>query len=275
MSNENKLGVDLSYANGNVDFSALKKAGVEFVIIRCGYGSDYPGQQDTQFEANVKKAETAGMPYGVYHYAYAKDAAGGKAEAEHALRLIGSRKPAYGVWYDMEDGSTIGGDLAGAAEGFCSALQSAGLYAGVYANLYWWNNYLTSPVFDRFDRWCAQYNNTCDLKKPYGIWQFTDKLVIGGKNFDGNRAYKNYPALTGEQEESDLTKAETLALINETLEKKNPTYHTLEQVPRYWREDIKEMVDAGIITGNSADDLGLTRTEAKSAVINWRTKKLK
>lgn len=193
-------GVDISEMNGSVDFQILKSAGVEFVIIRCGYGSDYPGQRDEEFEANIRKAETANMPYGVYHFAYAKNAEKGRAEADHALSLIGSRKPKYGVWYDMEDSSTIGGDLAGAADAFCSRIKEKGLYAGVYANLNWWENYLTSPVFDKFDRWVAQYNDVCQLKKPYGIWQFTDRLMIGGKAFDGNFAYKNYPEITKEEE---------------------------------------------------------------------------
>lgn len=190
-------GVDISEMNGSVDFTALRAAGVEFVMIRCGYGGDYPGQQDTEFENNVRKAGASGMPWGAYHYGYAADAAGGRAEAAHALRLLGGRRPAYGVWYDMEDASTLGGDLAGAAEAFCSAVESVGLYAGVYANLNWFGRYLTGPVFDRYDRWCAQYHEVCQLSKPYGIWQFTDRLVIGGKVFDGNWAYKDYPALTG------------------------------------------------------------------------------
>lgn len=265
-------GVDISEMNGDVDFQDLKAAGIKFVLIRCGYGSDYPGQQDEEFEANVRKAEASKMPYGVYHFAYAKNAAGGRAEAAHALRLIGNHRPVYGVWYDMEDDSTLGGDLAGAADAFCSTIKENGLYPGVYANLHWWENYLTSPVFDKYDRWVAQYNDVCQLRKPYGIWQFTNALVIGGKNFDGDYVYKDYPKLT--KEEADMTKEETQALIDETLEKKNPVYHTLEQVPEYWREDIKEMIDAGVITGNSPTDLGLSRTETKAAVIAWRMQKL-
>ncbi len=195
-------GVDLSEMNGSVDFKRLQAAGVKFVILRSGYGSDYSNQQDAEFENNIRKAEAAGMPWGVYHYSYAKNAAGGQSEAAHALRLIGERKPAYGVWYDMEDNTTLGGDLAGAAEAFCSTVKQAGLYCGVYANLNWWENHLTSPVFDKYDRWCAQYNSVCELTRPYGIWQFTDAWKIGGKNFDGNYAYRDYPALTGRDGEA-------------------------------------------------------------------------
>ena len=192
-----RKGVDISEWNGEVDFAAVKAAGAEFVIIRTGYGKDFPGQQDNCFERSVKEAEKHGLSWGVYHYGYAENRAMGKEEAEHALRLLKGRIPAYGVWYDMEDAETLNGDLAEAAKGFCETIRKAGLYAGVYANLNWWENYLTSPVFDQYDRWVAQYNSECEYSGPYGIWQYTDKWMIGGKNFDGNIAYKDYLKLTG------------------------------------------------------------------------------
>ncbi len=261
-------GVDISEMNGPVDFAALKRAGVQFVIIRCGYGSDYPGQQDTEFEANVRKAEAAKVPWGVYHYAYATSAAGGKAEAAHALRLIGNRKPAYGVWYDMEDGSTIGGDLSGAAEAFCSAVKAKGLHAGVYANLNWWENYLTSPVFDHFDRWCAQYNDHCQMRKPYSMWQFTDRLVIGGKNFDGNWDYKIH------EEKDDMTEAQVRKIAQEEFRKVEPTYNTLEQVPSWWRTEIEHLIKIGLIKGTGNGNLGLTYTRAWTGVLIYRAMKV-
>ena len=97
----------------------------------------------------------------------------------------------------MEDNSTIGSDLNGAADGFCSTIEAAGLYAGVYANLNWWNNYLKGAAFSKYDKWVAQYNSTCQYKGDYGIWQYTSTWSIGGKNIDGNWAYKDYPSLTG------------------------------------------------------------------------------
>lgn len=76
-----------------------------------------------------------------------------------------------------------------------------------------------------------------------------------------------------EMEENDLNREETLKLINETIDKRNPTYHTLDQVPKYWREDIRAMMDMGIIAGNSKTDLGLTMQEAKAAVLIYRAMK--
>lgn len=189
-------GVDISCWNAGTNYELLKQSGIEFAIIRTGYGSDYPGQQDKLLEQHIAGCERAGIAWGVYHYSYARDRKGGVDEANHCLRLLQGRKPAYGVWIDMEDKSTVDGDLAGAADGFCAVMESHGLYAGVYASVSWFNNYLTDPVFDKYDRWVAQYYKECQYKKPYGIWQKSSDLMIGGVRFDENIAYKDYPALT-------------------------------------------------------------------------------
>ena len=50
----------------------------------------------------------------------------------------------------------------------------------------------------------------------------------------------------------------------------NPTYNTLEEVPAYWREDIREPVEKGIIAGTGGGNLGLTHSECKAAVLAKR-----
>lgn len=180
-------GVDIS-GPIKVTVDILRKAGIEFVICKTGFGSDYPGQQDSGITKNLAMLEKAGMPYGVYHYSYARDKQGGIDEAKHCLRLLGSYKPQYGVWFDMEDASTLGGDLKGAAQGFCETVEAAGHQAGVYANTGWWKNYLDDPIFDKWPKWVAQYADECQIADP-DIWQYTDHLVIGDQTFDGNYCY--------------------------------------------------------------------------------------
>ena len=50
----------------------------------------------------------------------------------------------------------------------------------------------------------------------------------------------------------------------------NPTYNTIEEVPSYWRADIKELVGKGIISGVGGGKLGLTHSDCKAAVIAKR-----
>lgn len=47
----------------------------------------------------------------------------------------------------------------------------------------------------------------------------------------------------------------------------NPTYNTIEEVPSYWREDIRELVEKGVINGTGDGKLSLTKSECKAAVM--------
>ena len=283
-------GVDISEFNGSVNFSTLKNAGVKYVIIRTGFGSDYPGQQDKRFSENVRKADAARMPWGAYHYAYAKTRQGGIDEAKHCLRLLNGRKPLYGIWYDMEDNSTLGGDLLGAAQGFCDTMEAAGLYAGVYASLNWWNNYLTAPGFNQYDRWVAQYYSECQYKGSYGIWQYTSTWSIGGKNFDGNWAYKDYPsiikAMNGEtkpepepEEEKELTETQVKAIAKAAAREEIEAYfQELAKKPvSSWAKDAvgfvkKEGLMNGDADGSFRPQSFITRQEVAAVLKNEHEK---
>ena len=252
-------GVDISGPIAPCTAADLKAAGVEFVICKTGFGSDYPGQQDSGFAANVKLLDAAGIPWGAYHFSYATTRNGGIQEAKHMLRLLGGKKPLYGVWFDMEANSTLGGDLAGAAEGFCETMEANGLYVGVYASTSWWQDYLTDPVFDRWDKWVAQYYSECQYKGSYGIWQYTSTWSIGGKNFDGNWAYKDYPsiikAMNGEKEpekeEPDLTEAEVKKLARQEIE---AYFAELAKKPvSSWAKDAVDFVTAECLMNGDAD----------------------
>ena len=128
-----KKGIDISEFNGDVDIQALKGQ-VEFVIIRCGYGSDYPNQDDSQFENNVRKCQAAGIPWGTYLYSYAQNTDMARSEAAHTLRLLNGRKPPYGVWYDVEDSSLPSGTaIIDNCVAYCQAMEEAGCYCGIYS----------------------------------------------------------------------------------------------------------------------------------------------
>ncbi len=273
------FGVDISENNGSVDFAALNGSGVKFALIRCGYGDNIASQDDSRFFENVRKAQAAGIPYGVYLYSYALNTAQAKSEAAHALRLLGQiAKPTYGVWFDMEDGDDYkarngmpsNDTLVKICEAFCVELEAQGYYTGIYSALSWLNNQLNDSRLDKYDKWVAQWNATCDYRKPYGIWQYTDELYIGGRRFDANYAYKDYPALTGKKEETELTEAQVRAVARDEYKKQNPTYNTVDEVPAYWREDIRQLVEQGIISGVGGGKLGLTHSDCKAAVIAKR-----
>ncbi|WP_294439921.1 GH25 family lysozyme, partial [uncultured Slackia sp.] len=196
------FGIDVSQWNGDIDWAKVKASGVDYAIIRVGYGGDTSSQDDPYFFEYVNGARAAGLDIGVYIYSYGWDAATGKSEAQHVLRLLRSAglSPsdlAYPVYYDLEQESKSGkgpcgiddkgneklasnSDLLAMTKAFASTIESAGYDVGVYANLNWWNNYLTSSEYNQWDRWVAQYNTQCDYAGEYSMWQCMSNGAVNG-----------------------------------------------------------------------------------------------
>lgn len=201
MKNILKKGIDVSYYQGDIDWERVKSAGVEFAIIRCGYGMNVKSQDDEKFERNVTECERLGIPYGVYLYSYADTAEKAESEAAHVLRMLGGRKPLYPVYYDLENGQTTGKctkeQILQIAKTFVGIIESSGLWAGIYANLYWNNTLLTDDWYNSKARWIAQWADNCTYGGDYGIWQYTSSGRIDGinGNVDLDYAYVDYPAL--------------------------------------------------------------------------------
>ena len=251
-------GIDVSEFNGDVDIAALRDR-VDFVIIRCGYGSDLASQDDTRFEENVRKCVEADIPYGVYLYSYAVTPAQARSEAAHTLRLLTGKRPLYGVWYDVEDGSLPwdqGGVVTNCVE-YCTAIRQAGYYCGIYSPLYRMVNFLDSPRLAEFDRWVAQWNETLDYPGA-GIWQYTNDGTINGQRFDLDRAFRDYPAITGD--ETDLTEAEVIALARREAQRvyseNERRYATPADVPEWARAAVEEVYDRLSLlgTGDAGDE---------------------
>ena len=80
-----KKGIDVSVHNGKIDWQKVKNDGIDFAIIRCGYGQNMTSQDDAYWEYNVSECERLGIPYGVYLYSYANTLAKAKSEAQHVL----------------------------------------------------------------------------------------------------------------------------------------------------------------------------------------------
>ena len=95
-------GFDVSFHQGTVDWDAVKNSGIDFVMIRCGIGSEYDGvgenkQDDAQWYRNVSECERLGIPYGVYLYSYAENTDMAASEARHTLSLLSGHNHPAGI----------------------------------------------------------------------------------------------------------------------------------------------------------------------------------
>lgn len=195
-------GIDVSAAQGQIDWEKVKAGGVDFVILRLGYGS---GGTDKKFSENVSACKRLGIKFGVYLYSYAWDAATAREEAQWTLSVLRSNNIspadlALPVYYDLENQDPSTGKPAGVdnknnyreitggpstfaamANAYCGTLVDSGYMSGVYANLRWWNNYLTDSVtFDQYERWVAQYNSSCDYAGDHSLWQYSSSGSVDG-----------------------------------------------------------------------------------------------
>ena len=230
------LGLDISKWNGNIDWKAVKKANIDFVIIRAGYGTGYV---DPYFKTNMKNAIKNNLMIGIYWFSYAHSYQGAKLEAEKCYKTIRKYKDNINlpVFWDFEydsvnfanrKGYHISKKLAsGMADTFCTTIKNKGFRAGIYTNIDYANNYFSKEVLNKYHTWIAQWTNTCTYKYHYIMWQCTDNFRINGKKFDLNRLYINRYKYDSQQ-----SKARTKMTVSATAYSGDSTTSTM--IKPYW-----------------------------------------
>lgn len=205
-------GIDVSEHNGVIDWNKVKKAGINFVIVRGGYGLS---TVDKRFKANVDGALKVGLNVGVYWFSYAYSVERAKKEAEFLLKQIEPYKgkltmPICFDWeYDSYNYAVKNGVkptkqlVSDMAVKFLKTVESGGWYAMNYTNIDYLNRFFNSEVKTKFDTWVAQWAKKCTYTGNYGLWQYggetnyIDSNRIAGINttVDKDYALKDYPAL--------------------------------------------------------------------------------
>lgn len=190
-------GIDISEFQTNVDYNKLKNSGIEFVIIRCGYGKN-SSQKDSEFEKHYQGCKNAGLKVGSYLYSYANTVEGARLEAENCLKFINGKQFDLPVFYDVEDENTTGTadnfTITKMCKTFCDIIQNAGYKAGVYANLNWFNSkiYVDELIKKNYSIWLAQWNDIMDAEFHIDFWQYGKGEVQGIKGqVDLNESFIN------------------------------------------------------------------------------------
>lgn len=104
--NESTKGIDVSVWQGDIDFAKVKANGIDFVIIRAGYGK-LTSQKDKYFEQNYSRAKAAGLHVGAYWYSYAQSADDAKKEAQTCISVLKGKQFDYPVYFDIEEKSQL------------------------------------------------------------------------------------------------------------------------------------------------------------------------
>lgn len=181
----NKIGLDISSHQGDIDFEKIKNSGVEFLMIRVGYkkGTDGEYVLDSKFKEYIENANKYGIKAGVYFYSYADSVEMARADANWVLSQIKDYKIDLPVCFDWEEWRYFNEfkisfyELTTMAEEFVKVVEKKG-YKGMlysskkYLEYIWLKNDL--------DIWLAQYNDTVTYEGNYKIWQISDNGKIDG-----------------------------------------------------------------------------------------------
>ena len=190
-------GIDVSYAQGVIDWEKVKASGlVDFAILRAGYGKE-TSQIDDQFSRNYTACKQLGIPVGVYWYSYATTAAEAEQEAKVCLQTIQGKQFEYPVTFDIEEERSLPQANA-LCQAFCSVLEAAGYYAAIYTFKSALESNFSAAIKSRYDIFLSHVGvQQTSYAGAYGLWQYswTGRIPGISGDVDLDYAYKDYPAM--------------------------------------------------------------------------------
>lgn len=187
-------GVDVSMHNGAIDWSKVAGAGMKFTFIKAG--STKSGI-DPNFAANITNAQAAGLKTGIYLYSYATTPQAAADEANLVLQWIDGYTVNYPVVFDIEDKchkNLSEQQLIDIINAFCTTIDAAGYYPMVYSSK---NMFVNKLSICGWDKWVAQYNDSCEYNNNVCFWQYSSHGSVNGFSgrVDVNYQYKDYSQL--------------------------------------------------------------------------------
>lgn len=198
----NKLVLDISHWQGDVDFFKLKLNGVWGVILKCGGAENGKYYIDNKFYTNYAKAVQNGLHVGCYWFTGMKfDAV---EESEHFYNVIKNMKfdlPVYLDWEVSTSTNTIQRRYNTEwCVNFIRNMERKLYFVGIYASdISGFKDRLVSTSLLPFTWWVARYSKS---KPSYAtvnchMWQYTSKAKIDGikGNVDASECYRDFPTI--------------------------------------------------------------------------------
>lgn len=199
-----KCGVDISSNQGDVDFSKLKNAGCDFVMLKVGARGYSSGNivSDANFRDNMKSAKKAGLDIGVYFCSQAVSKAEAREEADEILDAISGYSVKYPVAFVMEN---VDDDMARIealdmtertqiAKAFMNRIEDAGYKAMIYGDKEWLLTMVDMEELQDYDVWFAQDSDEPEYPYEFGMWQHDSDAKVKGITGDATviMSFKDY-----------------------------------------------------------------------------------
>ena len=188
-SESTEIGIDVSHWQGDINFDALKEAGVEFIIIRVGTADGIDGDYvlDRKFIQNIEGANKVGIPVGIYFYSYADTKERAVADANWILEQIEGYDVDLPIAFDWENWSFYNDfnlsffGLTDMANSFLSVFEDAGYEGMLYSS----KNYLERIWLDtNYPIWLAHYTSQTNYEGDFDFWQLCNNGRVDGIDGD-------------------------------------------------------------------------------------------
>ena len=188
---ESVLGIDVSSYQQEIDWNAVKHAGVEYVFIRVGWRGTESGSinEDIRAQEYYEGAKAAGLQIGAYFFSQAVTVREAAEEAAFALNVVKSWELDLPLVYDWEYAgenartANVGRrTLTDCTRVFCRWVEEAGLEPMIYFNVSQAEHLLYLEELTEFPFWLAQYRAGMDFPYRVDFWQFTGEGNVPGIN---------------------------------------------------------------------------------------------
>jgi GH25 family lysozyme M1 (1,4-beta-N-acetylmuramidase) len=175
-------GIDVSYYQEQVDWSAVRRGGVAFAFIRVSDGLTFV---DPRFEQNWREARAAGVRRGAYQFFRSnKDPI---AQADLLLEMMGPLQdgdlpPVIDV--ESTDGQPRSVVAARVSQWIEHVERALGVRPIVYTGPYFWRDNVAADALGDHPLWIAHYGTDCPLVPApwsrFTFHQFTDAGRVAG-----------------------------------------------------------------------------------------------
>lgn len=200
-------GIDVSKHNGTIDWTKVDASGIDFALIRAGFGNNI-SQKDPKFDENMQGALAHGLHAGVYWFSYAVSPDEARIEADVCRQIIAPYKGKidFPIAFDYEYDSITYAQKRGVnptnalidsmGRAFMDSMKENGWLTSLYTNIdFIRTGRFSADTITKYDLWLADYSGAPDY--PCGIQQTGSTGTVPGisGNVDMDVAFKDYPSI--------------------------------------------------------------------------------
>ena len=182
-------GVDVSSYQGNINWKAVKRSGIEFAIIRLGYRGYESGKlvEDEYARKNLEEAATAGLKVGAYFFSQALTFNEVDEEINFMLEILGEHYLSMPLVLDWEiptpDARSARMDartLTDLQLYFCQKISDIGYQPMVYFNWHQSEHLYYLHELEDYPFWLALYQDRMTFPWKVEMWQYTSSGRVPG-----------------------------------------------------------------------------------------------